>query len=135
MADEAAAIRSVVKEYEDAVNLGDVSRYGATLADDVVFGAPDQPPLHGRVEVQKWFKESWVDTTTRRKLSLTLNEIEAMGGWAFGHGRFTVTVTWKTGRSQDISGYFLNLFKRESDAAWRYKRSSFKFDKPFAPEQ
>jgi hypothetical protein len=31
MADEAAAIRSVVQEYENAVNAGDVSRFGATL--------------------------------------------------------------------------------------------------------
>lgn len=135
MADETTAIRNVVQEYVDAVNAGDVSRYGATLAEDIVFGAPDQVPLHGRAAVEKWFKESWVDTTTRRHLTITPNEVETMGGWAFAHGRFTVTVVWKTGKSQDIGGYFLNLFKRESDAAWRYKRSSFNFDKPFVPEQ
>ena len=60
MADEAAAIRSVVQEYADAVNAADVLRYGATLAEDVVFGAADQPLLNGRAAVQKWFKESWL---------------------------------------------------------------------------
>jgi uncharacterized protein (TIGR02246 family) len=135
MADEAAAIRSVVQEYANAVNAGDVSGFGATLADDVVFGVPDQRPLHGRAAVQKYLKEAWLDTTSSRRLRLAVNEIETVGDWAIAHGDFTVTVTWKTGMNQDMTGYFLNVFKRESDAAWRYKRSSFNFDQPIAAVQ
>jgi ketosteroid isomerase-like protein len=80
-------------------------------------------------------KESWLDTTESRKVTPTLDEIETVGGWAFAHGRFTAILTWRTGKSQDMSGHFLNVFKRESDTRWRYKKFSFNFDKPFVPVQ
>ena len=135
MSDESAAIRNVWQQYTDAVNGGDIAKYGATLTNDIVFHAPDQPPINGMASVQKWFKESWLDTTTSRKLSFKLEEIETLGAWAFARGQFTVTVTWKTGGKQDISGNFLNVFRRQSDSSWKFARVSFNFDKPFVPSQ
>ncbi len=82
MSDEAAAIRNVFQQYADAVNAGDIGRYGATLANEIVFHAPDQPPMEGRHSVQQWFTHSWLDTTNSRHLSFAIADINDLGMWA-----------------------------------------------------
>ena len=130
MSTESDAIRQVVQEYLNAINSGDLNKWLGTLTDDVVFLPPDHPLASGKNAAGAWVKESFFDPF-RMKLDVSLDEIEVLGDTAHAYGRFTLFLS-PTGGGSDIEmvGKFINIFRRESDGAWRYARAMFNSDKP-----
>jgi uncharacterized protein (TIGR02246 family) len=133
MSTESDAIRQVVQEYVNAINSGDLNKWLGTLTDDVVFLPPDHPLASGKNAAGAWVKESFFDPF-RMKLDVSFDEIEVLGDTAHAYGRFTLLLS-PTGGGSDIEmvGKFINIFRRESDGAWRYARAMFNSDKPVEP--
>lgn len=133
MSTEADAIRQVVQEYLNAINSGDLTKWLGTLTEDVVFLPPDHHLVSGKNATGAWVKESFFDPF-RMKLDVSVDEIEVLGDTAHAYGRFTLFLS-PTGGGSDMEmvGKFINIFRRESDGAWRYARAMFNSDKPVGP--
>ncbi|MDA2934014.1 DUF4440 domain-containing protein [Acidobacteria bacterium AH-259-D05] len=130
MSDERDAIDKLVQEYAETVSSGDLTSWTKVLAEDVVFQPQDLPQVIGKGAVEAWAKESWFDPFDMN-LSFQSEEVEVLGSWAFGRGRFTLGLTpTGGGRSTQANGKFLTIFRREPDGSWKYARTSFSFDAP-----
>jgi len=130
MSTESDAIRQVVQEYLNAFNSGDLTKWLGTLTEDIVFLPPDHPLVSGKNAVRAWAKETFFDPF-RMKLDVSFDEIEVLGDTAHAYGRFTLFLS-PTGGGSDIEmvGKFIDIFRLESDGAWRYARAMFNSDKP-----
>ena len=133
MSTESDAIRRIAQEYISGINSGDLTKWLGTLTDDIVFLPPDQPLVSGKNAVCAWVKETFFDPF-RMKLDVSFDEIEVLGDTAHAYGRFTLFLS-PTGGGSDIEmvGKFINIYRRESDGAWRYTRAMFNSDKPVEP--
>ena len=130
MSDEREAINKLVQEYAETVSSGDLTSWTKVLTEDVVFQPPDLPQVSGKSAVAAWAKESWFDPFDMN-LSLQFEEVEVLGSWAFGRGRFTLGLTSTGGGSStEANGKFLNIFRREPDGSWKYAINSYSFDAP-----
>ncbi|MCI0388332.1 MAG: SgcJ/EcaC family oxidoreductase [Acidobacteria bacterium] len=130
MSTESDAIRGIAQEYMSAINSGDLDKWLGTLTDDVVFLPPDQPLVSGKNAVREWAKETFFDPF-RMKLNLSFDEIEVFGDTATTYGRCTLFLSPTGGGSAtEMVGKFIDIFRRESDGAWRFARAMFNFDKP-----
>jgi len=131
MTDEKAEIIRLGQDQAAAVSSGDLAKWTMTLADDIVVQPPDHSEVSGRAAVVAWAKEAYFDPF-KMQLDFRFDEIEVLGTWAFGRGRFTVALTpSQVGRAmQEATGKFLNIFRRDSSGSWKYARAGFSFDPP-----
>jgi ketosteroid isomerase-like protein len=65
------------------------------------------------------------------KLNFSFDEIEVLGSTAVTYGRFTLVLS-PTGGGSDTKmiGKFIDVFRHESDGAWKFIRIMFNTDKP-----
>ena len=130
MSAETAAINRTAKEYLSAINSGDLNQWLGTLTDDVVYLPPDQPMVTGKKAVRPWVKKTFFDPF-KMKLNFSFDELEVLGSSAFGHGRFTLALTPRAGgKNAKIAGKFVDIFRRQSNGAWKFARVIWNSDKP-----
>lgn len=123
-------VKRTVQSYIDACNASDVKAYKETLAEDVVFMAPDRPPLRGSDAVGAWVKESFFDPF-EVEFDAKLDRVVEVGSEAFVPGTFTLGMKPKTGGDAiTVTGEFFNIFRRVREGSWKYTYAIFNFDQP-----
>lgn len=129
---DAAAIRRVADDYTVAINAGSVDGLAATVAPDIVVMPPDAPLVSGVAAVREWFKTQFVDPF-HVNLTFTFTELDLHGDVAIAYGPFQLTLTPRDGSAAiRITGKYIDVYRRQPDASWKFSRVIFNSDAPAA---
>ena len=104
-----------------AVNDGDADRWAACFTGDAVQMPPHFAANAGKAAIQGWSKGFLSMFACR--FSLSVEEVQAAGEWAFERGRYEITLTPRAGgESMDDHGKYITIYRRQSDGSWKIAR-------------
>ena len=124
-----AALEAIAREYEAAFSAGDADALVALHADDAIRMPPNAPLVMGQEAIRAAYQTTFEQFAA--KITLSLEEVEVAGDWAFVRGTSPVTATPKAGGEplQD-EGKYLSIRKRQSDGSWKIFRSIWNSNNP-----
>jgi uncharacterized protein (TIGR02246 family) len=115
-ADE-TAIRKLVETWHRATADSDVAAVLRLIAEDVVFLAPERPPMRGRDSFTQALTETLKTYTVRS--SVEVREVRTSGDIGYCWADLTVTATPLDGSSARVQkGPVLSIFRKESNGGW-----------------
>ena len=123
---EKAAIRNLHDQTAAASDAGDLA---ALYTDDAIVMPPNEPALVGREAIHTWvqglFEQFSVEET------VTTEEVQVAGDWAFLRGTYTFTATPKAeGEPQEETGKCIHIVQRQPDGSWKNTRIIWNSDQP-----
>lgn len=117
------AIRELVANWLRATAAGDLTRLLSLVAEDVVFLAPGQPPLHGKEAFASAFRAAL--RLVRISAVSEIQEIRVEGEMAYCWNHFTVTTTpLDGGPSKRRKGYTLTILRKTRLGSWVLTRDA-----------
>jgi uncharacterized protein (TIGR02246 family) len=115
-ADE-TAIRKLVETWHRATADSDVATVLQLIAEDVVFLAPERPPMRGRASFAQGLTEMLKTHTVRS--SGEVRDVKVSGDLGYCWAELTVIATPLDGSSAKVrKGPALSIFRKESSGAW-----------------
>jgi ketosteroid isomerase-like protein len=126
---EAAGVRANIEAYARTGLANDWEAWGETLAPDVVFMPPNEPPRLGR-EAAVAFARAFPKITS---LTITPEEVTGRGDLAYARGKYSYAATLADGQAISDSGSFLQIHRRQADGAWLYTEAIWHADSPSPP--
>ena len=128
-ADERAALDGLRGEFIAAYNAGDASTLATLFTEDGVVMPPNSSAANGKEAVESFYQVHFEQFTGT--LTVSSEEHEVAGDWAFERGSYTVTLTPKaSGTPTDDEGKYLLIFRRQPDASWRIARHIWNSNNP-----
>jgi uncharacterized protein (TIGR02246 family) len=126
---ELEAIDRVRDAHVAALNAGDVEAWVAQFADDGVQMPPNAPANVGKAMIRSW-SEVLLDRF-RVQFALAVDEVRALGDWAFERGGYTIRLNPKAGGPpmQDM-GKYITLYQRKPGDTWRMARDIWNSSNP-----
>lgn len=127
-ANEAAAM-AAKHAYLDGINSNDLATYSATLADDVVYVAPNAPMMRGKAAVTDWVSGYYAAYRTRWEKETV--EFVVRGDIAFEHYRYrSVDTPREDGPAAGTpvvadSGNGFNIYRRSDNGSWKLARDAW----------
>lgn len=120
MTDDERAIRHLVEIWMTASKAGDFQTILSLMADDVIFMVPGQKPFG---------KEAFAAAAEAAKNvhfegTSDIQEIQALGDWAYLRNYIEVTITPPVGSPTRRSGYTLTILRKEPDGRWVLARDA-----------
>ena len=65
------------------------------------------------------------------RFSLSVDEVQATGDWAFERGRYEITLAPKAGDApMDDTGKYITIYQRQSNGSWKIARDIWNSDQP-----
>ena len=126
-AEDVAAIKSGVEQYVAVV--GDASASVALFTDDGVLMPPNEPAVIGKEAMLSYNQAFWGQFT--EELTLSPEEVEVAGDWAFARGTAAVTYTPKAGgQPTEDTGKWLQIWRRGADGSWKLAHDIWNSDQP-----
>ena len=124
-----AIIRTLHKQANVALSQGDLESVMAVYSDDVISMPPNQPPLHGKAAVRSMWESVLegfsIDST------VSVEEVEVAGAWAFERGTYKMTLKPKGGGELiEDEGKYLDIVRQQPDGDWKYARVSWSSSRP-----
>lgn len=126
---DVAAVRATIDTYAKTALAGDWDAWGKTLATDVVYMPPNQPPLLGR-DAAVAFGKSFPKITS---MSITPEDITGRADLAYVRGKYSYSAALPDGTAVSESGVFLEIHRRQADGSWPYTQAIWHADSPPAP--
>lgn len=125
------AINQLHQRDMEASKTWDVEALVSLWTDDIVSIPPDGKPIIGKdanrnsllmlIEVDRDIEVV--------EYNMTFNEVKVIGDWAFEWGTFSGTIRSKTRvGSEDSSGKFFRVLKRDADGSWKVARAMYNND-------
>lgn len=116
-----APLNALRDQFMAAENAGNAAEVANLYTDDAIVMAPHEPAVEGRqailASLQAFFQNNTVKPT------LTAQETQIAGDWAYERGTFSWTVTPKAGgKPIEDSGKYLVILKRLPDGSWKVHR-------------
>ena len=126
---DVAAIRTFLENNESVISSEDLDGWIDQFTDDAIFMRPDIEVLKGkeagRESVRSWFDRFDVE------FSVSVDEIEVFGDWAFARWSFTSKVTPKFGgETTERAGKEIWILKRQHDGSWKCSHIIYNYDSP-----
>jgi uncharacterized protein (TIGR02246 family) len=126
---DVAAINEVIRQWEDALNAGDLDRCGAMQADGAIWMPPNGAAIVGKEAILASIQLSFDQSVPEYVFSS--EEVEVAGDWAFDRGTYKATITPKAeGEATQDVGKYLDIFQRQSDGSWKYLYGIWNSDNP-----
>jgi ketosteroid isomerase-like protein len=122
--DGVSVLNSIRNDWAEAEAAGDLAYLENALADDAVIMPPGPPVIEGRAACMEFIRRTAFDLATEfdRRISLTSQEIDINGTWAFDRGVFTqCLVRRETGEELQESGKYFWLYRRDANN-WKLAR-------------
>lgn len=94
----------------------DAAAVAALYAHDAVVTAPQEPPVRGRLEIERLWQTQFPMTSNLR---IEPSKIEAGPEVVAEYGAFAQRVTPPEGTPQDHRGEYLVVTRRQDDGSWR----------------
>ena len=115
------ALNSLRNQFEVAYNANDASALAALYTEDAVLMPGNQPTASGRQAVEAWFQGTFDQFGP--KLTISSEELQVAGDWAFDRGTYTVSLTPKAeGDSMEENGRYVVILHRQPDGTWKVAR-------------
>jgi uncharacterized protein (TIGR02246 family) len=129
---DVAAIERLFENNEVMLSSGDLDGWIKQFTEDAVFMPPDSPVVIGKAAGREFARPSYENFDA--EYSITVNEIEVVGDWAFARWSFTSEVTPKSGGdTTKRSGKEIWILKRQPDGSWRCSHIIYNYDSPPPP--
>jgi uncharacterized protein (TIGR02246 family) len=93
MSSDEQEIRRLVATWMAATKAGDIETVLGSMAEDVVFLAPGQPPMRGKASFAAAARAQSAQGSPRFDGASEIQEIQILGNWASMWTRLTVVVT------------------------------------------
>lgn len=123
------AIRAVLANNASVIAAEDLDGWLAQFTDDAVFMNPNAETLLG-VEASKQYAFP-VFEQFDHEISITVDEVEVCGDWAFARWSFVWDFTPKVGgETIQEKGKELWIFKRQADGTWKCSHIIWNTDNP-----
>ncbi len=130
---DVAAIEQLLRDWNLAVNAGDVDSLVASFTNDAIRMSANMPAQVGREAIRAALEARF--NANKLEVANVAEEIRVTGDWAFVRGRNTVTQTPKAGgKPTEDTGKWLIIVQRQSDSSWKWHRDIGNSDNP-APTQ
>jgi len=128
-AEDVAAIKAMPAKYEAAYNASDAAALAELHTEEAIRMPPNEPALVGKEAIQSWYQTRFDQFTPQ--VTVSHEEVEVAGDWAFARGSYTSTQTPKAGGEPvEDSGKFLTISKRQPDGSWKIYRTIYNSDNP-----
>jgi uncharacterized protein (TIGR02246 family) len=112
-----------------AYNSGDAAAAAALYTGDAVFMPANEPAAEGRQAVQDSLQRELAQGPA--KISITPQETEIAGDWAYERGQAVITITPKGAKDAvEISSKYLVILRRQADGAWKVHREMTNLNTP-----
>jgi uncharacterized protein (TIGR02246 family) len=130
---DVAAIEQALRGDEAAVAAGDLEAWLSLFAEDIVLMPPNEPTVAGKDAVRAENLPLFEGFDMRETLSA--EEIEVAGDWAFAVTTFSFEATPKEGgETTTETGRIMWIMRRQPDGGWRAARVIWNSDSPPAEE-
>ena len=127
---ESDEIAASLQRLIDASLARDVAAIVSLHCEDVVFMPPNETSLYGRAEVKEWYEE-YNEHFRLVTLIVTERQVSVLNGWAIVVWSYTVAIApTKSGERIRDDGRWLQVWKHESDGAWRISHAMFNSIRP-----
>ena len=114
-----AAINELGNQYGLACNTGDIELYMSLWDDNGVQMPPDEPAVIGKEQIRARMGTLF-NLFFMEMLSLTTEEVQVAGDWAFTRATYMLSLTPKAGGEPIlVDGKDLNISKRQADGTWK----------------
>lgn len=115
------AIDRVRNAHVAALNAGNSGAWVAQFTDDGVQMPPNAPANVGRAAIESWSKG--LMNMFGVEFALLVDEVRAMGEWAFERGTYTIGLNPKSGGpSMQDAGKYITIYQRKSGDSWQMAR-------------
>ncbi|MCL6544555.1 MAG: SgcJ/EcaC family oxidoreductase [Bryobacteraceae bacterium] len=112
-----------------AYNSADAAAAAALYTDDAVMLPANEPAVEGRQAIQESLRRELGQGPT--KISITPQETEIAGEWAFERGQAVITTTPKGAKDAvELSAKYLVILRRQPDGDWKIHRDMTNLDTP-----
>ena len=121
-----APINALREQFVAAFNAGDAEAVASIYTDDAILMLPYQPAYEGKQAIQAAFQSLFQNNMeSTLKLTMTPQEIEIAGDWAYERGTSSMTATPKAGGTPiEDSRKYLVIFKRLPGGIWKAHRDT-----------
>lgn len=121
----ASLVEDTLKQYERALNAGDVNAVMALYTDDAVFSPQNAVPLAGKPAIRPAYEA--IIQSAEINIAFEILEVSLLGGeWAFIRSNSRGTSRVKaTGETNPANSYEFFLFRKEPAEGWRIARYMF----------
>lgn len=120
------AIRAATRASLAASNGRDWSKWVTFFTADVVVQPPNTPALKGRAAVEAWGRAF----PSFKDLVLDQEDITGRGDLAYARGRYSMVLMLPGMPEMKDTGHFIELWRKESDGAWRVSADTFNSELP-----
>ena len=118
------SIEDLWREYCASLNAGDLDRWLLLWTEDGVQMPPDEPPAIGTDRIRDR-NQGFLDLF-EFDISITNEELETAGDWAYARGVFQATLTPKQeGDTVEVDGKFMTILRRQPDGSLKIHRDIF----------
>jgi uncharacterized protein (TIGR02246 family) len=128
---DVAAIERLFENNEIMLSSGDLDGWIDQFTDDAVFMPSDSPVVigkaAGRESARPWYE------TFDANYTITVDEIEVVGDWAFARWSFMSEVTPKSGgETTKRNGKEIWILRRQNDDSWKCSHIIYNHDSPLS---
>lgn len=118
---DAAAMTALRDAWLTAYNAGDADAVANTYAEDAIDMPNEQPTASGRADIRTAIAGQLA--LGKATATLTSDEMQLMGDWAFDRGRYNVSIVPAAGGDpMSISGRYLVIARRQADGSFKLVR-------------
>lgn len=112
-----------------ALNAGDADAWVACFANDAVQMPPHFGANSGKAAIERWSKGFLSIFTC--KFSLSVEEVQAAGDWAFERGQYGIALTPRAGgEPMKDNGKYITIYQHQLDGFWKIARDIWNSDQP-----
>ena len=124
-----AAVNEIWSQYSSSLNSGDIDAWVALWAEDGIQMPPNSPPVVGKERIRE--RNKAVLDQFSFDMSITNEEVEVAGDWAYSRGTYMATLTPKQGGEPVlIDGKYMTILLRQPDGSWKIRRDIFNSNVP-----
>ncbi len=121
------AINRERQTFRAALYSGDLDILMALWSEDGVVMPPNEPSVTGKEAIRSWTQNLFNQFVVQ--LTITSEQVEVFGDWAFVRTTYTTALTPKAGGEVvEESGKNIWIWKREADGSWKLAHNIWNLD-------
>ena len=121
-------INALRNKHVAAINACDLQTVLSGMTEDVVYMPPGQPAILGKKNLEDYLRPIYEQA--KAEISMTSEEIEVTGEWAFELGTIGGQLRLGDGPAISMNGKYLYIYKREHDGSWKIARDIYNDNAP-----
>jgi len=120
-AEDLAAVNAVREAWVAAYNAADADGVAALYTEDAIDMPANEPTVSGRTAIRERTAAQF--GMAKATATVTADETQLMGDWAFDRGTYSVTMTPTAGGdSMTVEGRYVVILRRQADGSWKLVR-------------